>query len=207
MTGEALFAFAGVIAAHVLAPAPGKIALLSRTLERGRLAGAVMAAGFLGGNLVLLTLALTGLTAFTEGLSAYAEFFRIAGALVLTLIALSSIGRAIRPQAGEAGLVLPPAGAHAAGFVALFALAVASPRGFVLYLSVTPSLFALETLSAGQTGLLYAVLLGVGAGLLGAAVLAVHQARRLLSGPGPTRALSLINAAVMLGVAALLLVG
>ena len=78
MTALTLAAFAGAIFILFFTPGPGNVAMVARTLDAGPAHGFVYGGGIITGDIVWLTVAITGLSAAAEAASDYQGLFWIA---------------------------------------------------------------------------------------------------------------------------------
>jgi len=191
-----------VYALAVASPGPGVAAVVARSLVRGVRGAPAFIAGFLVGDLVWFTVAVTGLAALAQ--TAYAVFAAVkyAGAAYLLYLAW----RMWTTRVGAAGHV-PDARADDSSqrpsrlFLGSLALTMGNPKTMVFFLALLPTVLQLDRLSVAGFVEIAAVIAAVLPAVLGAYVLAASRARRLLQNP---RAVTLVNrsgATVMAGAA------
>lgn len=206
MTPESLIAFAGAIFLLFFTPGPGVAAIVARTLDAGPRHGALIGAGIFSGDVILLTIAVTGLSAAAGQLGPLTLIFRIAGAAYLLWMAGQSLWKAVKPArrplvfaSGKAGL----AGSYAAGL----AMPFSNPKPIAFYLAFVPAFFDISDLRPAG----YAAMVGVMSALATLHLLVhvglAHKARGWMSAPKVRRAMDAMTGLIFLAVAALLLIG
>lgn len=212
MTLMTLAAFAGAIFVLFLTPGPGNVAMVARTLEAGPTHGVTYGLGILTGDVFWLTIAVFGLAAAAQAASDYAALFwiaRILGAAILIWFAWGAFQSYRNPTHG-AGVRAERARLSKRGLAATYAAGVAmpltNPKPIVFYLTFLPAFFDLSRV----TPLSYAAMIAImGAMFVVFAVIYVglaHRARHWLAEKGVKRWADLLTAAILAGVAVLLLV-
>lgn len=203
----ALLAFIGVLALQIGTPGPGKVLVVTRTLDHGRLSGALLALGLMAGDAILLGAALTGLSTATQALEPFSGVLKVAGAAVLLGLAVQAARESLRRSAPPPRAAPQARGSAIAGFLIGLVIPLTNPKALAAYLAITLTLFDIAALSLAGIGVLMALFALVFTLILGAHVWAAEQARRWLSAPGPRRVLAAANALVMAAVAMMLLIG
>ncbi|MCM6775898.1 LysE family translocator [Nocardia sp. CDC159] len=99
MRSELIVAFAGVCVVLNLVPGPGMMFMIAHGISGGRRGGLVAAAGMATGTLVHTVVAAMGLTALLHAVPAALEIVKIAGAVFLLYLAVSTLRAAKRHAA------------------------------------------------------------------------------------------------------------
>ena len=212
MTLPALAAFAGAIFVLFFTPGPGNVAMVARTLNAGPAHGFVYGGGIITGDIVWLTVAVTGLSAAADAASAHAGWFwaaKIIGAGILLGFAWSALKSYRNPQSG-AGVTAERARLSKRGLAATYAAGVAmpltNPKPIVFYLTLLPAFFDLSAVTPARYAAMVAIMLAMYAVTAAVHVGLAHKARHWMAAKGVKRRADLITAAVLAGVAVVLLV-
>ena len=212
MTLPTLAAFAGAIFILFFTPGPGNVAMVARTLEAGPVHGVVYGGGIITGDIVWLTLAVFGLAAASEAARDYAAWFwvaKIAGAGILLWFAFGAF-RSFRNPTSGAGVRAERARLSKRGLAATYAAGVAmpltNPKPIVFYLTLLPAFFDLSRVNAASYAAMVAIMLAMYAVTAAVHVGLAHKARHWLAEKGVKRWADLVTAAVLAGVAGLLLI-
>lgn len=208
MTLASLAAFAGAICVLFFTPGPGNVAMVARTLDAGPVHGFVYGAGILAGDIVWLTVAVFGLTTATELAQTQPALLlaaRLTGACVLAWFAWSAFRRFLSPGPPSIETQTPSRRALIATWAAGVAMPMTNPKPIVFYLSFLPAFFDLSAVGPASYVMMITIM-GVMFLLSASAhVLLAHRARAWMAARGVKRWADLVTAAVMSGVAALLL--
>jgi len=194
--------FCAVYALAVASPGPGVAAVVARSLVRGGHGAPAFIAGFLVGDLVWFSVAVTGLTAIAQTAGALFAAVKYAGALYLLYVAWR-----MWKTPAEVADVLPAAHADEPSqrasrlFLGSLALTMGNPKTMVFFLALLPSVVRLDQLSTTGFVELAAVIAVVLPAVLGAYVVAAARARRLLRNPRTVRLVNRSGATVMAGAA------
>jgi threonine/homoserine/homoserine lactone efflux protein len=202
MTLYGLALFCAVYGLTVASPGPGVAAIVARSLVHGTRGAPAFIAGFVIGDLVWFTLAVTGLAAIAQTAHTLFVLIKYAGAAYLLYLAwrMWTTTPSPSPVADD-----PLAHAHSQRpsrlFAGSLALTLGNPKAMVFFLALLPTVVPLDSLSLAGFAEMAAVMAVVLPAVLGAYVVAAVRARRLMQNP---RAVQLVNrsgAAVMAGAA------
>lgn len=170
--------FAGILALAALSPGPAVVALVARTLARGRTGSLAFIAGLALGDMLWLTAACLGLAALAAAMGGLFFLVRLAGAAYLLYLAYRLWTEPAKaPSADAAGAERGPFGLFGAGL----ALSMGNPKSMAFYLALLPTLVDLQHLTLlgfAEMSLVIAVVL---AAVFTAYVLAADRARRLIA--------------------------
>lgn len=170
--------FAGILALAALSPGPAVVALVARTLARGRTGSLAFIAGLALGDMVWLTVACLGLAALAAAMGGLFFLVRLAGAAYLLYLAYRLwTSPATAPSAQAAGPDRGPAGLFGAGL----ALSMGNPKSMAFYLALLPTLVDLQHLTLlgfVEMSLVIAVVL---AAVFTTYVAAADRARRFIA--------------------------
>ncbi|MBB3769679.1 threonine/homoserine/homoserine lactone efflux protein [Angulomicrobium tetraedrale] len=184
-----LIVFAAALALAAASPGPSVIAVIARTLVRGREGSAPLVAGIVLGDMVWLTAAALGLAALAVALGSLFVLVRLTAAAYLAYLAWKlwtapahTIQAAeIRESDSAPGLFLTGLG-----------MTLGNPKAMAFYLALLPSIIDLNQISALGFAELYAVIAVVLTLVFASYVTLAHKARHLA---GSTRGIRLINRA------------
>lgn len=202
MTDSGVWLFATAYLLSVASPGPGIAALVSRTLARGWHGAPAFILGFVVGDLLWFTAAVTGVSALAQRASGALIVMKYAGAAYLLYLAyrmwtsevvLADVDRRERP------LDRP--------FFASFLLTLGNPKVMVFFLALLPTVVDLETLAITDALAMAAVIPVVLAGVMGAYVLASVRARGFFTSRRSFRRLNRCGAIVMAGAAVIVVRG
>lgn len=190
--------FAGILALAALSPGPAVVALVARTLARGRTGSAAFIAGLALGDMIWLTAACLGLAALAAALGGLFFLVRLAGAAYLLYLAYRLwIAPAKLPGEADLGRERGPFGLFGAGL----ALSMGNPKSMAFYLALLPTLVDLQHLTLlgfMEMSLVIAVVL---AGVFAVYVLAADRARTLIASTRVMRWLNRTCGVAMAGAA------
>jgi threonine/homoserine/homoserine lactone efflux protein len=191
--------FALVYTLAVAAPGPGVAAIVARALGRGTHGTPAFIAGFLVGDLIWLTLAVTGLAMLAQ--AAYTVFVvvKFAGAAYLLYLAYrlwtappAPLGDAEQSAQRERPVRL---------FLGSLALTMGNPKTMVFFLAVLPTVVQLNRLTVGGFFEIALVSCCVLPTVLGSYAFFAGRARKHLSRPESVRWVQRGTGAVMAGAA------
>lgn len=208
MTLATLAAFAASLLVLFLTPGPGVLAMVGRTMEGGPLAGAAYGFGILTGDIVWLTIAITGLAAAADAASGHAAWFwivKLIGAGVLLWFAWGALRGFLIPKPIDAP---PPVSRRglAATYAAGVTMPLSDPKAIAFYLAFLPAFFDLSEVGPSDYALMVTILIAMGVIFIGVYVAGARKARGWLAQRGVKRWADLVTAIIMAGVAVLLVV-
>ncbi|MFG1431033.1 LysE family translocator [Xanthobacter sp. V2C-8] len=187
MEPASLVLFAAVLTLGAASPGPAVVALVARTLARGRAGSLAFILGLATGDIIWLAAAALGLAALAAALGSLFFFVRLAGAAYLLHMAWR-LWTAPAAAPGEAALPEPRSalGLYGAGV----ALTLGNPKTMAFYLALLPTLVDLGTLSLLGFGEMSAVILVVLPAVFAAYVHLTDRARRFIASRRTMRALN-----------------
>ena len=174
MTIYGLAVFSLVYALAVASPGPGVAAVVARSLVRGTRGAPAFIAGFVIGDLVWFTVAVTGLAALAQTASAVFAAIKYAGAAYLLYLAwrmwtTRAIGSSIGDdQQAETGSQRP-----SRLFAGSLALTLGNPKTMVFFLALLPTVIELDRLTAAGFAEIAAIIAVVLPTVLGTIVILV----------------------------------
>jgi threonine/homoserine/homoserine lactone efflux protein len=186
--------FSAVYLLAVATPGPGVAAVLARSLARGTQGAVAFIAGFLIGDLIWLTLAVTGLAALAQTAHFVFVAVKYAGAAYLLYLAWRlwraplDIGVQAQIDTGQRPLQL---------FLGSLALTLANPKTMIFFLALLPTVVKLEELTLTGFAEIVGTIVIVLPAVLGAYVLLAVRARRLFRSPRAVRAMNRGTSAAM----------
>ncbi len=189
--------FAAVLAVAAATPGPAVVALVARTLARGRHGAVAFIAALALGDVLWLAAASLGLAALAAALGSLFFLVRLAGAAYLIVLAVRLW--TATPEAATASLPEPKGalGLFGAGL----ALSIGNPKTMAFYLALLPAMMDLEHLTvlgfAEMAGVICAVLTVIFASY----VYLADRARRLVSRPPALRLINRVCGTVLAGTA------
>ncbi len=202
MTAYGLAIFCAVYGLTVASPGPGVAAIVARSLVHGTRGAPAFIAGFVIGDLVWFTLAVTGLAAIAQTAHTLFLLIKYAGAAYLLFLAWRMwTTPPTPPRAADDALASAQAQRPSRLFAGSLALTLGNPKAMVFFLALLPTVVPLDSLSPAGFAQMAAAMSVVLPAVLGTYVVAAARARRLLQNP---RAVQLVNrsgAAVMAGAA------
>lgn len=195
-----LIVFATVLALAAASPGPSVIAVIARTLVRGREGSVPLVAGIILGDMVWLTAAALGLAALAAALGSFFIVVRFLAAAYLVYLAWklwtapAHVAKAAEVKAGESGFSL---------FLAGLGMTVGNPKAMVFYLALLPTIVDLATLTPLAFAELCAIIVVVLAMVFGSYVTLAHRARHLMADTRAVKVLNRICGSAMAGAAVL----
>ncbi|WP_372422007.1 LysE family translocator [Salinarimonas chemoclinalis] len=204
MTAGALAALFAAMAVLAAVPSASVLAVCARAAAGGFASGAATALGVVVGDVIWLLVALFGLALLEAALGDLAWLIRWAGAAWVIFVGVSlALAARTRPAAGAPK---PGAPGLLASVGAGLAITLADQKAVLFYLGFLPGFVDLAAIGAAQTLLLVAIIaLAVGGPKLAYAVAAAKAG--VVIGPAAGRALTLLAAAILIGVGGALLLG
>jgi threonine/homoserine/homoserine lactone efflux protein len=210
MTIATLAAFAASLLVLFLTPGPGVVAMVGRTLSGGVWSGASYGFGILTGDIIWLTVAITGLAATSTLVAAAGPWIwlvKIGGAAILLWFAWGALQGVLKPRdTSPVSLAMPSKRGLAATYAAGIAMPLSNPKAIAFYLSFVPAFFDLSRVGPAEYVQMIAILIAMGIVFIALYVGGAHKARDWLAAKGLKRWADGITAALLAGVAVVLLV-
>jgi threonine/homoserine/homoserine lactone efflux protein len=202
MTIYGLALFSLVYALAVATPGPGVAAVVARSLVRGTRGAPAFIAGFVIGDLVWFTVAVTGLAALAQAASAVFAAVKYAGAAYLLYLAWRMwTTRAIGSSIGDDRHVETTSQRPSRLFAGSLALTLGNPKTMVFFLALLPTVVELDRLNAAGFAEIAAIIVVVLPTVLGTYVLAAARARRMLRNARAVQIVNRTGASMMAGAA------
>jgi threonine/homoserine/homoserine lactone efflux protein len=198
MTLSNLLIFAGIYLVAASTPGPGLALVVARTLGRGLHGLPWLVAGFVLGDLVLMTLAVSGLAFVTWTFATGFRVVRYAGALYLAWMAWKIWRTPVQPldlsaQTGRQR--------RSNAFLSSLSLTLGNPKPIVFFLSIMPLVVDMQHVDMivyAELGATVAVLLS---SVMTAAAILADRARRVFRSEQALRRINKGTAATIAGVA------
>lgn len=210
MTTATLLAFAASLLVLFLTPGPGVLAMVGRTLSGGVWHGSSYGFGIVTGDIIWLTVAITGLAAASDLIDAAGAWvwaMKLIGAAILLWFAWGAFQGVIKPKAGaESPVGRPSKRGLAATYAAGVAMPLSNPKAIAFYLSFLPAFFDLSQVGPAEYVQMVAILVALSLVFIGVYVGGAHKARDWLASTGLKRWADGVTAALLAGVAIVLLV-
>lgn len=184
-----LIVFGAALALAAASPGPSVIALVARTLVRGREGAALLVAGIVLGDMVWLAAAALGLAALAAALGSLFFLVRLAAATYLIYLAYKLWTASAVPA--EAA-VIREADSRAGLFLTGLGMTLGNPKAMGFYLALLPSIVDLNHLTMLGFAELCGVIMVVLTVVFGSYVVLAQRARRFAAS---TRGVRLINRA------------
>lgn len=199
LTGLLVFAAALFIAAA--SPGPGIAAIVARVLGRGTTGALAFTTGLAIGDVVWLSLAVTGLAVIAQNFATLFLAIKYGGAAYLLYLAWKMWSAPVvsRDVAAETAREHP-----LRLFFAGLAVTMGNPKVMVFYLALLPSILDMASVTALGYAELVAVTLCVLALVFGFYVALAVQARRLFTSPRSMKLINKGSGAIMAGAAAMI---
>lgn len=178
MTIESSVALAAAMFVFALIPGPGVMALVGRTLSRGRGAGLVWAAGTIVGDFAYLLLAIYGLGFVAAKLSGLFYVIRILGAAYLIWLGIQSFRHANdpMPEMDNSGA------SRGRGFLGGMCVSLGNPKVIGFYCGFLPTFMDLSALTVSDVASVCALVLCTVYTVLAGYVLAANSGRSVFMG-------------------------
>ncbi|WAC27382.1 LysE family translocator [Ancylobacter sp. SL191] len=195
-----LAVFAAALALAAASPGPSVIALVARTLVRGREGAGPLVAGIVLGDMVWLAAAVMGLAALAATLGSFFVVVRLAAAAYLIYLAWKlwmSTGTPaeavpIRESDSRLGLFLTGLG-----------MTLGNPKAMAFYLALLPTIVDLNRLTLLGFAELCGIIALVLAGVFGSYVALAHRARGFAGSAWGARLINRACGTAMAGAAVL----
>jgi len=198
MTAANFLLFAGVYFVAVATPGPGIALVVSRALGRGLTGLPWFLAGFILGDLVLMTIAVSGLAVVAQNFETAFRFVRIAGALYLAWMAYKMWRAPVGDINVQPNMVREkPLNA----FLSSLSLTLGNPKAITFFVSIMPLALDLKAIDAKAYAGLVVVAIAVITPTLLAWALLANRARRIFRSARAQRRLNRGSATVMVGAA------
>ena len=197
MTLSALLVFALALLVAAGSPGPSIAALVARVLTNGLRDVLPFLAAMWLGEVLWLTVAVTGLAVVAQTFHGLFLALKVAGILYLLWLAWSMWFAPAEP----AGEPLPSGQRPWRMFAAGLTVTLGNPKIMVFYLALLPTLIDLHRVGPLEWGQLVMVMLAALAGIYLAWALLAARARRLLRSPRAVRLVNRTSASVMAGAA------
>lgn len=198
MEPASLALFAAVLTLGAASPGPAVVALVARTLARGRAGSLAFILGLATGDIAWLAAAALGLAALAAALGELFFLVRLAGAAYLLVMAW----RLWTAPAAAPGETAPAAPQSSVGlYGAGLALTLSNPKTMAFYLALLPTLMDLKALSVIGFGEMSGIILVVLPVVFAAYVHLADRARRLIASRRAVRVLNRVCGAALAGAA------
>ncbi len=195
-----LLVFAAALALAAASPGPSVIALVARTLVRGREGAAALVGGIILGDMVWLAGAVLGLAALAATLGSLFVLVRLAAAAYLVYLAWKMW---TAPAASVAAADIRESESRAGLFLTGLGMTLGNPKAMAFYLALLPSLIDLGHLGLLAFAELCAVIAVVLALVFGSYVMLAHRARHLAASARAVRFINRACGTAMAGAAVL----
>ncbi|MEP9376264.1 LysE family translocator [Aquabacter sp. CN5-332] len=137
--------FAGILTLAAISPGPAVVAIVARTLARGRGGAPAFIAALALGDILWLAAACLGLAALAAALGSLFFIVRLAGAAYLLYLAYRLWTAAPKPP--DLAVAAPSERSNLGLFGAGLAVSMGNPKTMAFYLALLPTLVDLERLS------------------------------------------------------------
>ena len=197
MTTASILAYAVLAALAMATPGPGVAALVARALATGFRGAVPMIGGYVLGDFIYLSLAVTGLALLARSFEAVFLVLKFLGAAYLVLLAV----RFWRMPVGEGAATAPRQNRGSMLFLAGLSVTLGNPKVMVFYLAVLPAVIDLAAVTLLDYLLLVALTATILATILSAYAFLAGRVRPLLAGSRARRAVNRGAGAAMFGAA------
>jgi threonine/homoserine/homoserine lactone efflux protein len=187
MTALNLLAFAGIYAIAVASPGPGIALIISRSMGRGLAGLAWFIAGFVIGDLILMTIAVSGLAFIAQSFESVFQFIRLAGAAYLLWMAYKLWTASTKPIEVQSHMLDER---PMTTFLSSLSFTLGNPKAITFFLSIMPIAVDLNQVTLTSYAELVVVVVLVIAPILAAYAIVAHRARKVFRSE---QALSRIN--------------
>ncbi|WP_394693394.1 LysE family translocator [Hyphobacterium sp.] len=202
MSPDSFVLFAGALLVLFFTPGPGNVAMVARTLDAGPAHGFVYGGGIITGDIFWFTVAVTGLTAVADRIGPAGWIFKILGVGILLWFAWTAFQSFRHPKIAK--LKKPTRMGLAATYLAGIAMPLTNPKPIIFYLTLLPSFFDLAQVDLIAYFAMVSIMLAMYLLTASVHVGLAHRARNWLQEKGVKRWSDALTAAVMLGIAILL---
>ncbi len=198
MEPASLVLFAAVLALAAASPGPAVVALVARTLARGRTGSTAFIFGIVLGDIIWLAGAVLGLAALAATLGPLFSLVRLAGAAYLLFLAwrLWQANPDARPEAAQL-----PVGTEPGQFLGGLALTLGNPKTIAFYLALLPTLLDVGHISLPGFLEMSAIIAIVLLAVLSAYVRLADKARHFIATPRAMRIFNRLCGTAMAGAA------
>ena len=196
MSAYHLLMFCAVYVLAVATPGPGVAAVLARSLARGLHGAPAFIVGFVAGDLVLFTIAATGLAALARTAATAFIVIKYAGAAYLLFMAY----RLWRAQPTSLDGEVPEQKPGSA-FLGSFALTVGNPKAIIFFLALLPTMVRLEKLTISGFLEIAVCIIVLQPLVLGSYAVTAARARRLFKSPRAIQIMQRTTGAALAGAA------
>ena len=198
MTLSNLLVFGGIYFIAVATPGPGIALIIARGLGRGLHGLPWFIAGFVVGDLILMTLAVSGLALIAHTFGTAFQIVRYAGAAYLLWMAWRIWNAPIRVRdiAPDAIRERPES-----AFLSSLSLTLGNPKPIVFFLSVMPLVVDMNAINASSYAKLAAAMVLVMVPVLTTVAVLADRARRVFKSPRALRRINKGTATLMAGAA------
>jgi threonine/homoserine/homoserine lactone efflux protein len=198
MSPSGLLVFAGIYAVAVASPGPGVALIVARALGRGLRGLPWFIAGFVLGDIVLMTLAVSGLAFVAQSFETGFQLLRYAGAAYLCWMAWK-IWRAPVSRLDVEPETLRESAVRA--FLSSLSLTLGNPKPIVFFLSVMPLVVDIRTIDLTAYAELAGTMVLVCSPILALWALLADRTRRVIRSEQALRRINQGTAAVIAGTA------
>jgi threonine/homoserine/homoserine lactone efflux protein len=197
MDSSQLLVFAAAYLAVLVVPGPGVTALVAQVLAQGTRGAGVFIAGVVGGALLWLTIAATGLAVIASTFATLFVVIRYAGVAYLLYLAYRLWTAPARPPSAAPGVP-----AHRGRlFLTGLAINLGNPKAIAFFLALLTTVVDLRSLTPLAFTEIALLVTAIAAGVLAAYAFAAARARLLLASPRALRLLTRGSSAVRAGTA------
>ncbi|MFC4725933.1 LysE family translocator [Glycocaulis abyssi] len=202
MTLASLAAFGGALFILFFTPGPGNAAMVARTIDAGPVHGWLYGSGIITGDIVWLTVAVTGLAALAERAGPYVWIGKAIGVAILLWMAWGSLRSGLwpKPPAPVTSGLKRTAG-YGATYLAGVAMPLTNPKAILFYLAFLPAFFDLSTVRMTDYAVMVAMMLALFMLTTAVHVTLAERARGWLVAKGVKSRADLATAFVMASVA------
>nr|WP_294549030.1 LysE family translocator [uncultured Rhodopila sp.] len=204
MTLSNILIFAGIYLVAASTPGPGLALAVARTLGRGLPGLPWLVAGFVLGDLVLMTLAVFGLAFVTQTFATGFRVLRYAGALYLAWMAWKIWRTPVQPLNLSAETVRQR---RSSAFLSSLSLTLGNPKPIVFFLSIMPLVVDMQHVDTLIFAELGATIIVVLSSVMTAAAILADRARRVFRSEQALRRINKGTATTIAGVAAAVAAG
>ncbi|HEV7310626.1 LysE family translocator [Ensifer sp.] len=197
MTLAALVAYCGALFIAAAIPGPGVTALVARALGSSFRETFFMGLGIALGDMVYLTAVILGLALIAETFTTAFLVLKFAGVLYLGYIAWKLWSAGLLPEDIKA----KPSTSAAMSFLSGLLITLGNPKTMLFYVALVPTLIDIQTIGAGDYGLLLTATFLVLLTVLVPYMLLASRARLLLKQPRALKALNRVASSVLAGTA------
>ncbi len=198
MEPASLVLFTVVLVLAAASPGPAVVALVARTLARGRAGSRAFILGLVLGDIVWLAGAVLGLAALAAALGPFFMLVRLAGAAYLLLLAWRLWTARHEPLATRAGT---PVRSASSQFMTGILLSLGNPKSMAFYLALLPTLLDVGRISLPDFLEMCAIITIVLVAVFTAYMHLADKARRFIATPRAMRVLNRLCGTAMAGAA------